>query len=101
MAVIMKRLSELEADMKELQHRKSYIPVLFVTEYQEGIYTEQNGTVFSNEAELQRFAAEHGTETIIIDDLRLGGRKANEINNSTAGGTGGLEPSEHCPDCDI
>lgn len=73
MATIMKRLSDLEADVKDLQRKKSFIPVLFVTEYPEDIYTEQNGTVFSNEAELQQFATEHGTTTIIINDLRLKG----------------------------
>lgn len=80
----MKRLSDLEADLKDLQRKKSFIPVLFVTEYPEGIYTDQNDTVFSNEAELQQFATENGITTIIINDLRLEGRKANEIDYSTA-----------------
>ncbi len=71
MKAIIKRLSDLEADVKELQRKKSFIPVLFVTEYPKGIYTEQNGAIFNNEAELQRFAAEHGTVTIINDDTRL------------------------------
>lgn len=88
MATIMKRLSELETDMKELQRKKSFIPVLFVTEYPKGVYAEKNGTVFGNKAELQQFAAEHGAATIIINDLRLEGRKANAINHSTAGSIG-------------
>ena len=73
MAAIIKRLSDLEADVKDLQRKKSVIPVLFVTEYPEGIYTELNGTLFNNKAELQQFADEHGTGTIIIDDTRLKG----------------------------
>ena len=73
MAAIIKRLSDLEADVKDLQRKKSVIPVLFVTEYPEGIYTELNGTLFNNKAELQQFADEHGTVTIIIDDTRLKG----------------------------
>ena len=73
MATIIKRLSDLEADVKDLQRKKSAVPVLFVTEYPEGIYTEQNGTIFNNETELQQFAAEHGTVTIINDDTRLKG----------------------------
>jgi len=74
MTAIIKRLSDLEADVKDLQRKKSFIPVLFVTEYPEGIYTEYNGAVFNNEAELQQFADEHGTTTIINDDTRLKGR---------------------------
>lgn len=73
MAAIIKRLSDLEADVKDLQRKKSFIPVLFVTEYPKGIYTEHNGAIFSNEAELQQFADEHGTVTIINDDIRLKG----------------------------
>lgn len=101
MAAIIKRLSDLEADVKELQRKKSLIPVLFVTEYPEGIYTEQNGAVFSNEAELRQFADEHGTVTIINNDLRLKGRKANEINYSTIGSIGSTESAEHCPASDV
>lgn len=73
MAAIIKRLSGLEADVKDLQRKKSFIPVLFVTEYPKGIYTEHNGAIFNNEAELQQFADEHGTVTIINDDIRLKG----------------------------
>lgn len=75
MAAIIKRLSDLEADARELQRKKSLIPVLFVTEYPEGIFTEQNGAVFNNEAELQQFADEHGTVTIINDNIRLKGEQ--------------------------
>lgn len=73
MAAIIKRLSDLEADVKDLQRRKSFMPVLFVTEYPKGIYTEHGGAVFSGEAELQQFADAHGTTTIINDDTRLKG----------------------------
>lgn len=73
MAAIIKRLSDLEADAKGLQRKKSFIPILFVKEYPEGIYTELNGTIFNNKAELQHFADKHGTVTIIIDDTRLKG----------------------------
>lgn len=83
MTAVTKRLSSLEADLKRLQHKRSYIPVLFVTEYPEGIYTAQNGAVFNNEVGLQQFATEHGTTTIIINDLRLEGRNANEVDHST------------------
>lgn len=73
MAAIIKRLSDLEADVKDLRRKKSFIPVLFVTEYPEGKYTGHNGEIFSNKAELQQFADEHGTVTIINDDTRLKG----------------------------
>ena len=71
MAAIIKRLSDLGADVKDLQRKKSFVPVLFVTVYPEGIYTAQNGTVFRNESELQQYATEHRTATIINDDTRL------------------------------
>ena len=73
MAAIIKRLSDLEADVKDLQRKKSFIPVLFVTECPEGIFTGHNGAIFNNKAELQQFADGHGTVTIIIDDTRLKG----------------------------
>ena len=73
MAAIIKRLSDLEADVKDLQRKKSFVPVLFVKEYPEGIYMELNGAIFNNKAEVQQFADEHGTITIIIDDTRLKG----------------------------
>ena len=36
MSAIIKRLSDLEADVKDLLRKKSFIPVLFVAEYPEG-----------------------------------------------------------------
>lgn len=71
MATVMKRLSALETDLEELQRKKLFIPVLFVTECSKGVYMNQEGAVFSNEAGLQRFASEHGTLSVIIDDTRL------------------------------
>lgn len=71
MASITKRLSDLEADLKRLQHKRSYIPILFVTEHPKSIYTELGGTVFDGEAALERFADEHGTKTIIVNDIGL------------------------------
>lgn len=71
MTAITKRLSDLEADLKRLQRKRSYIPILFVTEYPQGTYTELNGTVFDGEAALERFADEHGTKTIIVNDIGL------------------------------
>ncbi|NBI89635.1 hypothetical protein D3Z45_03300 [Lachnospiraceae bacterium] len=76
MSAIIKRLSDLEADVKDLLRKKSFIPVLFVAEYPEGIYTEHNGAVFNNEAKLQQFADAHGTVTIINDDTRLKGEQS-------------------------
>lgn len=76
MAAIIKRLSDLEADVKDLRRKKSFIPVLLVTEYPEGIYKGNNGEIFNNEAELQQFADEHGTVTIINDDTRLKGEQS-------------------------
>ena len=73
MSAIAERLSDLEADVKELQRKKSFIPVLFVTEYPKGIYTEQSGVIFNSEVELRQFADAHGTVTIINDDTRLKG----------------------------
>lgn len=35
MSAIIKRLSDLEADVKDLLRKKSFIPVLFVAEYPE------------------------------------------------------------------
>lgn len=75
MAAIIKRLSDIEADVEELQRKKSFIPVLFVTEFPDGTYTERNGAIFNNEAELQQFADEHGTVTIIVDNTRLKGKQ--------------------------
>lgn len=71
MSVIIKRLSDLEADVEDLRRKKSFIPVLFVTECPDGTYARHDGTIFDNEAGLQQFAAEHGTVTIIIDNTRL------------------------------
>lgn len=71
MAAIIKRLSGLEADLEWLRRRKLYIPVLFVTECPKGVYTERNGTVFNNGAELRQFADGHETAAIINDDTRL------------------------------
>ena len=71
MAAIIKRLSDLEADAEDLRRKKSFIPVLFVTETLDGTYTRHDGTIFDNEAELRQFAAEHGTATIIIDNTKL------------------------------
>lgn len=71
MAAIAKRISSLEADVERMRRRKLFIPVLFVTEYPEGIYTGRDGAIFNSDAELQRFADEHGTVAIINDDTKL------------------------------
>ena len=76
MAAIAQRLSSLEADAEYVRRRKSFIPVLFVTECSWGAYAGQDGAIFHNEAELQAFADERGAVSIIVDDTRLKGAGA-------------------------
>lgn len=68
MGAIIYRLSKLEQEIDDIQRRKSRIPVLFVREDPKDVYAYSD-TVLNGLEELQKYAEEHGAETIIIDNI--------------------------------
>lgn len=68
MGTIIQRLSVLEQKIEDIQQQKYHIPVLIVREQSKEIYTH-SGSIMKGQAALQKYAEEHGAETVIIDDI--------------------------------
>jgi len=68
MGMIIQRLSAAEQAIRDIQDKRSHIPVLIVREDTKGIFTYCDKVICGQEA-LQEFAVEHGSTAIIIDDI--------------------------------
>lgn len=63
------RLKHAEAVAEARARKAAEIPVMLLREDQSGVYTHSSGTVLHGREEVERFAAEHYAQCVVIDDI--------------------------------